>query len=128
MTVDVDIIEQQTPGLDEFPPQVEADGRPPEASCDVESKMKVRSSMEKKADALGAKRGPRFIIAHTWPKLHNAEYEVLQRLSRAATNIGATMIAVDNEGHPLWANNEIPLDTSKPIDSAEIDFMISLHF
>ncbi|WP_018701291.1 glycosyltransferase [Amorphus coralli] len=69
-----------------------------------------------------------FIVPHTWPDLKNAEYEVLQRLSTAATNVGATMIAVDNDGYPLWANTEIELDTSKPIDARSVDFMICLHF
>lgn len=69
-----------------------------------------------------------FIVPHTWPDLKNAEYEVLQRLSAAATNVGATMIAVDNDGYPLWSNNEIALDKSAPVDSRAIDFMICLHF
>jgi len=38
------------------------------------------------------------------------------------------MIAVDNDGRPLWANRRLSLDKSKPVDPTEIDFMISLHF
>jgi hypothetical protein len=75
-----------------------------------------------------ARSGPVFVVAHTWPDVRNAEYEVLQRLSIAAKNIGATMIAVDDDGRPLWANRRLSLDKSKPIDPTEVDFMISLHF
>src|SRR4051812_6506309 len=79
-------------------------------------------------DAVEVVRGPTFAVTHTWPDLRNAEYEVLERLALAAKNIGATMIAVDNDGRPLWANRRMALDRSKPLGPSEIDFMISLHF
>ncbi len=68
------------------------------------------------------------MVPHTWPNVRNAEYEVLQRIARAATNIGAVMIAIDNDGYPLWANNSQLLDKNKQLDPSDIDFMISLHF
>jgi hypothetical protein len=79
-------------------------------------------------DPREALTGPTFIVPHTWPETRNAEFEVLQRLAIAARNIGATMIAVDNDGRPLWANRPMWLDKSKPIDPTGIEFMISLHF
>ena len=74
------------------------------------------------------KTAPTFIVPHTWPNVKNAEYEVLQRIARAATNIGATMIVTDNDGYPLWSNNSLPLDKLKPVEPSSVDFMISLHF
>jgi hypothetical protein len=53
---------------------------------------------------------------------------VLQRLAVAASNIGATMIVVDNDGRPQWSSPRLSLDTSKPLPPSEIDFLISLHF
>src|ERR1700761_1695976 len=82
----------------------------------------------KHENAVQVRGEPVFIVAHTWPDLKNAEYEVLQRLAIAARNIGATMIAVDDDGRPLWSNQRLSLDKSKPIDPTEVDFMISLHF
>ncbi|MBC8131298.1 MAG: hypothetical protein H7Y08_13365, partial [Rhizobiaceae bacterium] len=72
--------------------------------------------------------GPTFIVPHTWPDVKNAEFEVLQRLSAAARNIGAVMIATDNNGYPLWSSDDRPLDRFAPIDPGTVDFMISLHF
>jgi len=69
-----------------------------------------------------------FIVPHTWPDLKNAEYEVLQRLSAAAINVGARMIAVDNDGYPLWSNDDFEFDKSARIDPRSVDFMICLHF
>ena len=69
-----------------------------------------------------------FIVPHTWPDIRNAEFEVLQRIARAATNIGAVMIATDNNGYPLWSSNFQPLNKNKQLDPSSIDFMISLHF
>lgn len=69
-----------------------------------------------------------FLIPHTWPDIRNAEYEVLKRLAIAAENIGSTMIAVDNDGLPLWASRKMYLDKSKRIDGDSADFMLSLHF
>ena len=80
------------------------------------------------ASTLSKKTTPTFVVPHTWPNVKNAEYEVLQRIARAATNIGATMIVTDNDGYPLWSNTSLPLDKLKPLDSSSIDFMISLHF
>lgn len=79
-------------------------------------------------NAIEALSGPTFVVPHTWPEIRNAEYEVLQRLAIAASNVGATMIAVDNDGRPLWANRPMSLDMSKPINPAGVNFMISLHF
>jgi hypothetical protein len=93
-------------------------------------KSRLNMQMPKLGDkgTVEARNGPIFIITHTWPEIRNAEYEVLQRLAVAANNIGATMIAIDNDGRPLWANRHISLDASKSVDPSEIDFMISLHF
>jgi len=69
-----------------------------------------------------------FVVPHTWPNIKNAESEVIQRLARAATNIGCTMIVTDNDGYPIWSNREVALDGATRIDAKRFDFMISLHF
>lgn len=71
---------------------------------------------------------PTFLVPHTWPDIRNAEYEVLKRLSIAAENIGSAMIAVDNDGRPLWASRKMYLDRSKRIAQGSANFMLSLHF
>lgn len=64
----------------------------------------------------------------TWPNIKNAEYEVIQRFCRAGETIGARFIVTDNDGYPVWSSDGRPVDGSRPVSSAEADFMISLHF
>lgn len=71
---------------------------------------------------------PTIYIPHTWPEIRNAEFEVLQRVAIAAANIGVRMVAIDNDGRPLWANQKISLDKSQRVEPRASDFMISLHF
>lgn len=69
-----------------------------------------------------------FAVILTWPDVKNAEYEVVQRLCIAASNIGARATVVDNDGYPIWSTFK-NVDKSDPrIDRSEYDFVISLHF
>ena len=65
-----------------------------------------------------------FLVPHTWPDIRNAEYEVLKRLAIAAENIGSTMIAVDNDGLPLWASRKMYLDNPDRIKNAIVQLIM----
>ena len=69
-----------------------------------------------------------FAIYHTWPDLRNAEYEVLQRILRAARNIGSEVAIIDNGGQVFWSTPGLDImpGADAPVDL--FDFAISLHF
>ncbi|MBU2994101.1 glycosyltransferase [Octadecabacter sp. B2R22] len=64
----------------------------------------------------------------TWPDIKNAEYEVIKRFCIAAENIGSKIIVTDNNGYPVWASDDSPVDDSRPLGRDDVDFVLSLHF
>jgi hypothetical protein len=68
-----------------------------------------------------------FAIVHTWPEIKNAEYEIIQRVIKAADNIGATVYVVDDNGYHLHSNRRL-VEKSERIQQGDCDFLISLHF
>jgi hypothetical protein len=68
-----------------------------------------------------------FAIILTWPELKNAEYEVIQRIAKAATRVTINIIIVDNHGYMLWSNFTAT-DCNTRLDFDTCDFVISLHF
>lgn len=64
----------------------------------------------------------------TWPDIKNAEYEVIKRFCIAAENIGSKIIVTDNNGYPVWASDDSPVDDTRPLGREDVDFVLSLHF
>jgi len=95
---------------------------------DWEHSAGIRREELSSSPAIAKTNTPTFLVPHTWPDIRNAEYEVLKRLSIAAENIGSTMIAVDNDGRPLWSSRKMYLDRSKRVAQGAANFMLSLHF
>lgn len=71
---------------------------------------------------------PAFAVVLTWPSIQNAEYEVVQRVLRAAANIGALAWVVDNDGYPLWSNDPDQPCPERRLTRNDCAFVISLHF
>lgn len=69
-----------------------------------------------------------FGVVLTWPKIKNAEYEVVKRFERAATNLGVYLYVLDNDGYPLWSNRAPALDATRRVTRADCEFVVSLHF
>ncbi len=69
-----------------------------------------------------------FAVVLTWPELPNAEYEVVQRVCRAATNIGARVWVVDNDGYPLASNQDGISLPKRRLTREDCTFVLSLHF
>ncbi len=67
-------------------------------------------------------------IVLTWVDIKNAEYEVVQRIRRAARNIGVETIIVDNDGYKVWSSTEGKIGANVRITQDDCDFVISLHF
>lgn len=67
-------------------------------------------------------------IVLTWVDIKNAEYEVVQRIRRAARNIGVETIIVDNDGYKVWSSTEGKTGSNVRITQEDCDFVISLHF
>ena len=68
------------------------------------------------------------VVPLTWPKIRNAEYEVIMRLCRAANNIGSRILVTDNDGYPAWWSDGADVDTTRRVAVGEFNFMVSLHF
>lgn len=64
----------------------------------------------------------------TWPDIKNAEYEVIKRFCIAAENIGSKIIVTNNNGYPVWASDDSPVDDTRPLGRDDVDFVLSLHF
>lgn len=64
----------------------------------------------------------------TWPDIKNAEYEVIKRFCIAAENIGSRIIVTNNNGYPVWASDDSPVDDTRPLGRNDVDFVLSLHF
>jgi hypothetical protein len=94
------------------------------------------SAIQKRLDSLSGNKtarelnvsGTTIAVPLTWPNLKNAEYEVIMRLCHAAENIGVRVIVTDNDGYPLWASDESPVQKNRRVTSRDADFAISLHF
>ena len=69
-----------------------------------------------------------FAVVLTWPELPNAEYEVVQRVCRAAANIGALVWVVDNDGYPLSCNQDGISLPKRRVTREDCTFVLSLHF
>jgi hypothetical protein len=67
-----------------------------------------------------------FAVFHTWPDIKNAEYEIIQRIVRAAENIGVRVWVVDNDGYPVDETDSGK--SSRRIDRDDCEFALSLHF
>ncbi|MBP2294257.1 hypothetical protein [Azospirillum rugosum] len=61
----------------------------------------------------------------TWPDVHNAEYEAILRIQRAAKTMGIQCSLVNNEGFLLSTLSSATPHRLRPQD---IDFALSLHF
>lgn len=69
-----------------------------------------------------------FAIYHTWPDMRNAEFEVLQRIIRAAQGIGKDIIVIDNAGKILWGSHGLCVKEGSSLNPDDVEFAISLHF
>ena len=82
-------------------------------------------------DYLGATDGTgraTIVVPLTWPDIRNAEYEVIERLCRAAANIGSRILVTDNDGYPIRSSDGRAVDPARRVGPDEADFMVSLHF
>lgn len=73
-------------------------------------------------------RRPTFAVFHTWPGIKNAEYEIIQRIIRAAENIGVGICVVDNDGYLVDSDEGSEHRTLRRVDRDDCDFVLSLHF
>ncbi|OGT08833.1 MAG: hypothetical protein A2X78_02985 [Gammaproteobacteria bacterium GWE2_37_16] len=62
-----------------------------------------------------------FAVISPWPKLKNAEYEVIERLKIAALNLGHQCIVVDNDGYTVDEKHV-------QISAKDVSFCIALHY
>lgn len=69
-----------------------------------------------------------FAVVLTWPEIKNAEYEVVQRIRRAAENLGTTLFVINNDGYKIWSTLQGPHKGAERITAEECEFVISLHF
>jgi hypothetical protein len=63
----------------------------------------------------------KFCVISPWAKLKNAEYEVIERIKKAAVNIGHECIVVDQNGCIVGF-------PKKSINKNDVEFCIALHF
>lgn len=73
-------------------------------------------------------RSEAFAIYHTWPDLRNAEYEVLQRMLKAAERIGKYPVVIDNGGTVIWSHPSLNIHPGRTLAHDDVAFAISLHF
>ncbi|MDR3733952.1 MAG: glycosyltransferase [Acidobacteriaceae bacterium] len=72
------------------------------------------------------KKSNHIAIYHTWPKIKNAEYEVITRIIIAAKNIDLDVTIIDNDGYVI--NSTILDSDGTRVDHGMCDFAISFHF
>ena len=68
---------------------------------------------------------PSFAVVNPWPGDESAEFEVVERMKRAADEIGARMTVVDNYGHVL---DERQRATDQLLDPKTVNFVITTHY
>jgi len=88
----------------------------------------MQSTLNGPSQEAGNSSRSSFAVVLTWPELKNAEYEVVQRICRAAANIGLHAWVVDNDGYPLWSNTENGPSPKRRLIRDECAFILSLHF
>ncbi|MET3828469.1 hypothetical protein ABIC16_004224 [Sphingomonas sp. PvP055] len=71
---------------------------------------------------------PAFALLHTWPDLKNAEYEVLQRILKAADHCDVDVVVIDNNARILWSTSQFKAIPGETLDGKDVDFLLSLHF
>jgi hypothetical protein len=75
-----------------------------------------------------SRQAPAFAVVHTWPKIKNAEYEIIQRVIKAANNIGVTVYVVDDNGYIIQSNGSKKHGKRTRIQKEDCEFLLSLHF
>lgn len=80
-------------------------------------------------EAYASRRTKRALaIISTWPDTKNAEFEVIERLVAATTNVGADVFVIDDDGYVLSSTSAQTVPVGRRIIREDCDFAISLHF
>ncbi len=88
----------------------------------------MTNPIESQPQEVGGRPRPSFAVVLTWPELPNAEFEVVQRICKMGTNIGALVWVVDNDGYPLSSNQDGVALPKRRLTRDDCTFVLSLHF